>query len=146
MSVLWRLNQNSVLDEILIKKSFSYFLYEDCKWETRYLYTCKYSLTKNWLKNVYIFLLKCALIEDCFRFFSWRPSIFFVIVDNISWLSSWNTDLLIKSLHQIFSSNFKVFYASLTASCCFDSLDIAMLNYVSFQNDVRIAFHFKTKQ
>ena len=51
----------------------------------------KYSLTKNWLKNIFMLLLKYALIEDCSRFFSWRSSILFVIIDNISWLSSSKT-------------------------------------------------------
>ena len=70
------------------KKVFHTFLYEDCKWETRYMCTYKHSLTKSWLKNMYRFLLKYALIEDCFRFLSWRSSILFVIVDNIFRLSS----------------------------------------------------------
>ena len=52
---------------------------------------------------------------------------------------------LAKCKNLIFSSNIKVFFASLPASCCFHSLRIAMLSYVSFQNDVRIAFHFKAK-
>ena len=63
------------MDRILTEKSFNIFLYEDCKWETRYLYTYKYSLTKNWLKNIYKLLLKHALTEECFRFFSWRSSV-----------------------------------------------------------------------
>ena len=51
-------------------------------------YTYKYYLTKNWLKKISKLLLKYALTEDCFRLFSWRSSILFVIVDDISWLSS----------------------------------------------------------
>ena len=50
-----------------------------------------------------------------------------------------------KSKNLIFSSNVKVFFVSLLADAS-HGLDIAMLNYVSFQNDIRIAFQFKTKQ
>ena len=77
--------------EFRLKKIFHTFLYEDCKWETRYLYTYKYSLTKNLLKNIYKLLLKYALIQNCFRLLSWKSSVLFVIVDNISWLSSSKT-------------------------------------------------------
>ena len=48
-------------------------------------------MTKIWLNNIYKRLLKYALIEDYFRFFSWRSAIVFEIVDNIYWLSSSKT-------------------------------------------------------
>ena len=111
MSVLKRFNQNSVLDGILTKKRFSYFSYEDCKWETRYLYTYKYSLIKNWLKNTYKLFLKYALIEDCFRFFSWRFTILFVIVDNTSWLS------LSKTKHRLILSSIVIIFFKPMLSC-----------------------------
>ena len=70
----------------------------------------KYYLTKNWLKNIYKLMLKYALIEVCFRFSSWRSSSLFVMVGNISWVSSSKTEhrfilssIVIISLKPMFS-------------------------------------------
>ena len=49
------------MTEFWPKKVFHTFLYDDCEWEARCLYTYKYYLTNNWLKIIYRLLLKYAL-------------------------------------------------------------------------------------